>query len=218
MVSDSAIPEWNRRQTFYLENLFTFADANLHDDGVLLLMHPDDPELLKDIYGWAFTFDYSLAKDWWGLNELHLTSPTDPTELVRNHHPRLFSFFLVRTSYELSSLQTFISPQTRKFYIKVFTRLGSRFSIRESKKWVDLGFSIKKDGMLTNFTDETNQLMNGDKPWRGAREKNDHFLSIIFDTITQEGDIVMDWHASTGIPYLISFFLHSLSVDHSRSF
>lgn len=126
VVSDSAIPEWNRCLPYYLENLFTFADANLHEDGVLLLMHPDDPELSKDIYGWAFTFDYFLAKDWLGLNELHLTWPTDPEEL------------------------------TRKFYIKVFTRMGSRFSIRESKKWVDIGFSIKKDAMLSNFTDDTN--------------------------------------------------------------
>lgn len=64
VVSDSAIPEWNLRSPYYLENLFTLADANLHDDGVLLLMHPDDPELSKDIHGWAFTFDYFLAKDW----------------------------------------------------------------------------------------------------------------------------------------------------------
>ena len=72
VVSDSAIPEWNQCSPYYLENLFTFADANLHDDGILLLMHPDDLDLLKDIYGWVFTFDYSFAKDWWGLNDLCL--------------------------------------------------------------------------------------------------------------------------------------------------
>ena len=69
---------------------------------------------------------------------------------------------------------------------------------------MDMGFSIRKDGMLSNFTDETNQLMNGDKPWRGAREKNDNFLGIIFDTIRKEGDIVMDWHASTGSMFIFS--------------
>lgn len=96
--------------------------------------------------------------------------------------------------------------------------MGSRFSVRESKKWVDMGFSIKKDGMLSNFTDDTNQLMNGDKPWRGAREKNDHFLSIIFDTITQEGDIVMDWHASTGISCLIPFLSPCSRFTQKRFF
>ena len=97
--------------------------------------------------------------------------------------------------------------------------MGSRFSVRKSKKWVDIGFSIKKDGMLTNFTDDTNQLMNGDKPWRGAHEKNDHFLNIIFDTIMQEGDIVMDWHTSIGISYLIPFFSpFSLSLPQKRFF
>ena len=55
---------------------------SLHDNGVILLEHPDNLVLTKDIHRWAFTFDYYLFKDWWGLNELHLTSPTHPIELV----------------------------------------------------------------------------------------------------------------------------------------
>lgn len=81
-VSDTDIPVWNQRQPPYLENLFAYAEKNLHDDAVLLLMHSDDPQLLREIHDWAFTYDFYVAKDWWGLNELHLTSAVDLTELV----------------------------------------------------------------------------------------------------------------------------------------
>ena len=57
-------------------------EANLHDDGVLVLIHSNNPNVMKEIYDWAYTWAFNVAKDWWSLNELHLTSPIDPTELM----------------------------------------------------------------------------------------------------------------------------------------
>ena len=82
IVSNIVVPEWNQQPPYYLKNLFSFADASLHDNAILLLIHPNNLVLTKDIYGWAFTFDCYLTKDWWGWSELHLSSPTNPTELV----------------------------------------------------------------------------------------------------------------------------------------
>lgn len=49
LVSDSMVPEWNKRSEGYFEYLFSFAAANLHDDAVLLVIHPNDPALLLDL-------------------------------------------------------------------------------------------------------------------------------------------------------------------------
>ena len=56
-----------------------------------------------------------------------------------------------------------------------------------------MGYLLKKDGTLSNFIDDNNQLKKGNVPWKGAREKHIEFLRIIFSILTNEGDIVMDW-------------------------
>ena len=78
-------------------------------------------------------------------------------------------------------------------------RLGSTLVLHEKTKWSNIGYSLKMDGMLSNFIDHKNQLMNGDVPWRGARKKHNKFLGIIFSTLTNEGDLIMDWNYGTGI-------------------
>ena len=77
VVSSSAIPDWNRRLEDYFEVLFTFAATHLHDDAVLLVIHPNDPVVAHALRNWAFTFDFELVQDWWGLNGLHLVYPAD---------------------------------------------------------------------------------------------------------------------------------------------
>ena len=86
------------------------------------------------------------------------------------------------------------------FFIKVYARPGSRFSVTNSKTWLDLGFSLERDGLLQNFMDEKNQLMRDQVQWRGAREKLSSFIQIIIESLTRKGDIDIDWQASTGVP------------------
>ena len=43
-------------------------------------------------------------------------------------------------------------------------RVGSTLRLQEKTKWSDMGYSFKMDGMLSNFTDDKNQLKNGDLP------------------------------------------------------
>ena len=76
---------------------------------------------------------------------------------------------------------------------------GSTLRLHEKTKWSDMGYSLKMDGMFFNFTDDKNQLMNGEVPWRGAHEKHSKFLGIIISTLTNEGDIVFDWQCGTDI-------------------
>ena len=57
-VSDSAIPSWNIRSDTYFEALFSFAQSNLHDDAVILIIHSAEPQVLRDLREWAFEFGY----------------------------------------------------------------------------------------------------------------------------------------------------------------
>ena len=40
--------------------------------------------------------------------------------------------------------------------------------------------------------------MRDEVPWRGPREKHQSFYQMLIEAFTKEGNIVMDWHASTG--------------------
>lgn len=81
-ASLSDIPRWNKRSSSYFEVLFAFANANLHDDGVLVFAHAADPEVSSSIYNWAHTEEFYVAEDWFGMNDLDLQSPTNPSDLV----------------------------------------------------------------------------------------------------------------------------------------
>jgi hypothetical protein len=75
--------------------------------------------------------------------------------------------------------------------------LDFTLSVYEAEDYSKLGFSLEKDSLLHNFTDEESQVMkDGKVSWRGAREKNMEFLSIVIQTLTRKHDIVMDWHVA----------------------
>ena len=111
-----------------------------------------------------------------------------------------FSFLCFNLLSHSLILSYIPSLQTLRFFIKVYARPGSRFSVSDSKTWLDLGFSLERDGLLQNFTDKKNQLMRDQVPWRRACEKLSSFMQIIIESLTNEGDIVMDWQAGTGVP------------------
>jgi len=57
----------------------------------------------------------------------------------------------------------------------------------------DIGYNLKRDGWLNNFTNVKNQSMRNDKvPSRGAREKRPEFFSIFSSAFTDNDDIILD--------------------------
>ena len=74
----------------------------------------------------------------------------------------------------------------------------------------DIGYNIKRDGWLNNFTEEKNQAIreNG-VPWRGAREKRHEFFSILFSSLTDDDDIIMNWQCGVDL-FFISLYFKSL--------
>ena len=61
-----------------------------------------------------------------------------------------------------------------------------------------LDSTSRRHGLIQNFTDEVDQMMRGNIPWRGPREKHQSFYQMLIEAFTRERDIVMDWQASTG--------------------
>ena len=51
----SDVPQWNKRSSTYFEVPFAFANANLHDDGVVVFAHAVDSDVSRSIYNWAHT-------------------------------------------------------------------------------------------------------------------------------------------------------------------
>ena len=81
-ASPSDIPQLNKQIEIDFKVLIAFANANVLDSGVLIFAHFADPEVFKSIHNWAYTEDFYVAEDWFGMNDLDVQSPTNPSELV----------------------------------------------------------------------------------------------------------------------------------------
>ena len=91
----TVIPAWNVLSEGYLVKVLEFADAFLHDDAALVLIHCADPRLCTEIVEWSTAYDFEVFRDWWGVNDLRLTSPTDPTKMVCGIFFSLLTFFII---------------------------------------------------------------------------------------------------------------------------
>ena len=80
------------RSAIYIEVLFAFANANLHDNGVIVFAHVVDLEVLRLIHNLAHTENFYVAKNWFGMSDLDLQFPSNPSELVLLLGMHLFSF------------------------------------------------------------------------------------------------------------------------------
>ena len=91
-ISTFDVPTSNKRSSTYFEVLFAFANANLHDDDVLVFAHAADLEVSRSIHKWAHTEEFYVAKDWFGIYDLDLQLPFNPFELVNPYRPHPLSF------------------------------------------------------------------------------------------------------------------------------
>ena len=93
--------------------------------------------------------------------------------------------------------------QTQKFGVTLLVKnLGSKgkskFSFKQTKTMIKAGVDVANDDMLLNYTHADDMAMNGEKPWRGWREKDPRFFTILLEATSVEGDLIVDCTASTG--------------------
>jgi hypothetical protein len=105
-ASSSNVPHWDKHSSTYFEVLFAFANVNLHNDGVLVFAHAVDPEVSRSIHNWALTEEFYVAKDWFGISDLDLQSPTNPSKLIipSRLHPFSFVFYFFHLYFLNSSI------------------------------------------------------------------------------------------------------------------
>jgi hypothetical protein len=81
-IPASSVPQWNHEPRELLQPIFDFADQHLQDDGALIIIYPFRSATKSKILGYCKSYGFEVKKDWWGMNRLHLTSPTNPLVTV----------------------------------------------------------------------------------------------------------------------------------------
>jgi hypothetical protein len=80
---ESSIPSWNALPDSWLQPIFEYADYHLHDDGAFIVIHPQSSAAKTSIHQHCKAYSFKKKKDWWGMNRLHLTHPSDVGNEVR---------------------------------------------------------------------------------------------------------------------------------------
>ena len=78
----SSVPKWNKLPDRFVEMVFEIANGLVHDNGVLLLFHPNDLQKRADIRGCLKAYHFSLFKEFMGMNCLPLTSARNASKTV----------------------------------------------------------------------------------------------------------------------------------------
>jgi hypothetical protein len=86
-------------------------------------------------------------------------------------------------------------------------KISSKFTFSTSSSMKDIGVDVACDEWLQNFTTRVDQAMNGQKPWRGPREKSPGFWQMLIEASPLAGDIVLDCTAMTDEACSIHFGL-----------
>ena len=63
---------WMKLHESYYECLFAFMKSNVYDHGVLVLAHCASAYVSKIVFDWARTYDFYVAEDWFGMNDLDI--------------------------------------------------------------------------------------------------------------------------------------------------
>jgi hypothetical protein len=108
----------------------------------------------------------------------------------------------------LISINLFGDVQTQHFGAYLLVKKGSsKFTFSSSSSMKDIGLDVASDEWLQKLTTRADQAMNGQKPWRGPREKSPGFWQMLIEASTLPIDIVLDCTAMTGRAYSIHLSL-----------
>ena len=111
------VPDWNKLHDSYYECLFAFAKSNLYDHGVLVIVHCASASVSRLIFDWAHTYDFYVAEDWFGMADLDLQSPVDPSGVVRPYpSPNIFLFLFFISGLPISYEFLFIFSDSQIQY------------------------------------------------------------------------------------------------------
>jgi hypothetical protein len=73
------IPTWNKKVNEYIAKVFDFASIFLAFDGAILLLHPYDLKVLKEVKFYFKSYGFQIRTKWVFVNLLPLMSNEDPS-------------------------------------------------------------------------------------------------------------------------------------------
>jgi hypothetical protein len=84
MVSSppTSVPDWNSEHKSFMSMVFDIRGSLVYDNGVLLLFHKDNLKLRADIRGYSKVYNFSILKEWTGINHLPITTARDASKTV----------------------------------------------------------------------------------------------------------------------------------------
>jgi hypothetical protein len=88
------IPPWNWKVDEYIVAVFDFAEKFLAFDGDVLLVHPDDLKVLKEIRSYVESYGFQIWMKWVVVNSLPLMNSEDPFQKV-HHNPISFHWIII---------------------------------------------------------------------------------------------------------------------------
>ena len=138
----------------------------------------DNREFLEDIERFYNSFGFAVCKEWMGVNILPISSTRIPNIITNK-----FNIFLFKRVSRPEDSVSWIST----------------FFIRYVLELVAQGVDVGLNDTLINFY--TNPLMDGARPWRGPREKDEYFFSCLIMALTTAEDLVIDVAAATGMNF-----------------
>ncbi len=72
-----SVPYCNTYDDEFAEYIFEFASGSLQDDGAVMFFLPDNPKIRHMVDKDAKLHGFKMQTDWWGVNELRMTSHKD---------------------------------------------------------------------------------------------------------------------------------------------
>lgn len=90
----TAVPSWNVYTPQFFGPLLEFAGKYVRDHGAVLIFHPENHLIRKTIVANAKQSGFVVYKDWWGINDLRLTSSFDHSRTVSFIKTPSFHIFL----------------------------------------------------------------------------------------------------------------------------
>jgi hypothetical protein len=194
-----------------------FSQGYLHDDGALLLFIPESVQIKKEVLSFLYNNNLEVKEEWTIVNFLHLTHPMHNSKRVSNSS--YFLLFKFSILHDFNHLANNLGPmgdvQTLKFKAIVLVRsfstpLGRQpkeFVISSSDEFEDV--DLASDDVLFNIvtTDTALKRKDGDKFWRGPKEKAVSLLQLLISGLSPPGGIICDLTAGTGMSILFNILV-----------
>ena len=218
------VPTRNKQVQNFIKFTIGFCQGYLHDDGALLLFIPDSVQIKKEVLSFLYNNNLEFKEEWTIVNSLHLTHPMHNSKrvIISNHFPLFYLSFLSVLHIFPNNLAPIVDVQTLKFKAIVLARSFSTPLVRQPKAFVITSsdefddVDLASDDVLFNIVtaDTAHKRKDGDKFWRGPKEKAVSLLQLLISSLSPPGGIICDLTAGTCISNL--FNIH-MSIDLGNS-